>query len=301
MILCTLTYIKLAFLSATSDGLVQKPTSPLIRASNISNIPFLEEPIIFKCDSSGGTYGFSSHGISIQVPQGAIPIGKQVHFELAVTLFGPFHFSNGKRPISPILWLCTHEDITFQKPIQVRLPHFLTGLSDEERVKLEVNFAKAEHPPIGSTEAPLPQVEFKPCMTKTQFVVSENGSYGLLQTTHCCFLCIEAKHSRDLALRAGYCLTRVEYEPSPSRHIVHFCATFQLDTCLDVSILLNAMHMTVIVLLSTFIELCNRLCKSSIVKSIPSSVQILCSKAKMMNQLLQSYSCSIQLSTSPFA
>lgn len=227
-----------AYLSSARDGGVQKQNSPFTRASNISNVPFLEEPIIFNCDSSGGTYSISSHGISVQVPQGAIPKGNQVHIELGTTLIGPFMFSNGKRPISPILWLCiyTHEDITFQKPIQIKLPHFLTGLSDEERLMFEVNFAKADHPVIGSVEAPLPQVEFKACSTKIQFIATENDSYGLLQTTHCCFYCIEAKHSRDLALRAGYCLTRVEYQPSPSRYIVHFCATFQLDTCLDVSV-----------------------------------------------------------------
>ena len=134
--------------------------------------------------------------------------------------------------------MCTHEEVTFQKPIEVKLPHFLAELSDKEKLKFKVNFAKAGHPTIGSTEAPIPQVEFKPCETKSRFIVTENGSYGLLQTTHCCFLCIEAEKSKDLALRAGYCLTRVEYQPSPSRHAVHFCATFQLNTCLDVSLLL---------------------------------------------------------------
>ena len=213
----------------------KKQSSQVLLASNITNVPFLDKPITFECDASGKTFTISSHGITIQVPQGAVPKGETIQFEVAVTLIGPFKFSMGKRPISPILWLCTQEDITFEKPIQIKMPHFLIGLSEEEKGKFKVNFAKGDHPDIGSSEASLPQVEFKPCQSKVQLIVNENGSYGILHTSHCCFFCMEAEHSSDLAMRAGYCLTRVEYQPSPSVQAIHFCATFQLDTCLDVS------------------------------------------------------------------
>ena len=201
-------------------------------ASVLEQISFIDPLVVFKCDSTGGTYVDDSHGISVTIPKNAIPEGQVVHFEIAVTLHGPFTFTSDKRPISPLLWICTQERVKFKKPIEVKLPHFLTGLTKNEAPKYGVGFAKATHF-TGAMKTPT--FEFKPCHTKQQFVVDEHGTYGTLQTTHCCFLCIEANHSKEMTLRAGYCLSRVEYRHSPSRYAIHFCATFLLDSCLNVS------------------------------------------------------------------
>ena len=203
-------------------------------ASVLEHISFIDPLVVFKCDSAGETYTDDSHGISVTIPKSAISEGQVVHFEIAVTLHGPFTFTSGKRPISPMFWICTQEKVKFKKPIEVKLPHLLPGLTNNEALKYGVNFAKATH---FTGDPKSLAFEFKPCYTKQQFIVDEHGTYGTLQTTHCCFMCIEANQSRELTLRAGYCLSRVEYQLSPSRYAVHFCATFMLGSCLKVSLI----------------------------------------------------------------
>ena len=198
----------------------------------MEQIPFIDPLAVFKCDSAGGMYTVDSHDILVTIPKNAIPEGEVVHFEIAVTLHGPFTFASGKRPISPILWICTQEKVKFKKLIEVQLPHFLRGLSDSEAQHYGVTFAKATH---SKRAAKVQSFEFIPCHTKQHFFIEEDGSYGTLKIDHCCFMCIEAKHTRELALRAGYCLSRVEYRLSSSRYAIHFCATFMLQSCLGVS------------------------------------------------------------------
>ena len=65
--------------------------------------------------------------------------------EVAVALYGPFQFSNGKQPISPILWLCPQEDVTLLKPMTIVLPHTMIDLSPDDAQKFGVSFAKADH------------------------------------------------------------------------------------------------------------------------------------------------------------
>lgn len=201
-------------------------------ASILEKIPFIDPLVVLKCDSSGGSYTDDSHGISVTIPKNAIPEGQVIHFEIAITLHGPFVFANGKRPISPILWICTQENVKLKKLIDVKLPHFLHGLSESEAQHYDVSFAKATHSKRATN---IESFEFTPCRTKQEFINEEEGSYGALKIDHCCFMCIEAEHTRDLALRAGYCLSRVEYRLSPSRYAIHFCATFMLKSCLGVS------------------------------------------------------------------
>ena len=202
-------------------------------ASILEQIPFIEQPTVFRCDSAGGIYTDDSNGISVTIPKNAIPQGQVIRFEMAVTLHGPFSFAAGRRPISPILWICTQEKVSFKKLIEVKLPHFLPGLTDQEASKYGVGFSKATH----FTSPKATSFDFTPFHTKQQFIVDEDGSYGTLLTDHCCFMCIEANHSQELVVRAGYCLSRVEYRLSPSRYAIHFCATFMLRSCLRVSVL----------------------------------------------------------------
>ena len=168
------------------------------------------------------------------IPKNAIPEGRIVHFEIAVTLHGPFTFADGKRPISPVLWICTQEKVSFKRLIEVKMPHFLSGLTRSELSHHGVSFAKADHSTAVAQKTPI--YDFVPCRTKQQFVTEETGSYGTLESDHCCFMCIQANHSRELMLKAGYCLSRVEYRLSPSRYAIHFCATYMLDSCLRVSL-----------------------------------------------------------------
>lgn len=154
-----------------------------------------------------------------------------MHLEVAVTMHGPFEFSKlNARPISPILWLCFLEDVLLQKPFEVILPHFLIGLTNDKAHCYSVGFAKASHNYSLSCDGQL-SYNFLTCNGHQSTI---NMNYGMLLTTHCCYLCIKAKHSEELIKRASYCLVRIE-STSYLHHLeIYFAAIYFLDTCLEV-------------------------------------------------------------------
>lgn len=131
-----------------------------------------------------------------------------MHLEVAVTMLGPFIFSElNARPISPILWLCFLEDVQLLKPFKVILPHFLIGLTNDKAEYYNVDFAKANHYYTLSCDGRL-SYTFHPYAGLS----TVNMNYGTLITTHCCYLCIKAESSVtfELIKDASYCLARIE-------------------------------------------------------------------------------------------
>ena len=152
-------------------------------------------------------------------------------------MYGPFIFPENTQPISPILWLCIlEEDVELNKPFQVILPHYLTGLSKGRIEYHKVGFAKADHNTYTFVDNQL-TYSFQHCITEPQVLHASSGcrSYGVLMSKHCCFYCLLANKSYELAMDAGYCLIRIESFLSPLRNEVHFSAIYFLDTCLKVS------------------------------------------------------------------
>ena len=196
-------------------------------------VPFLYHHLL-ECDSSQLDYTIEDHDITLRIPEGAVAEGEKVHFEVGVAMYGPFVFPENTQPISPILWLCLlEEDVQLKKPFQVILPHYLTGLSKERIEYHQVRFAKANHsdyPYIGNQMSyKFQQRDDKPRLASTGY-----RNYGVLISKHCCFYCLQANQTPELAMDAGYCLARIEYSPSPQWNVIHFSATFFLDTCLRV-------------------------------------------------------------------
>ena len=186
---------------------------------------------VLECDFNGQELNIIEHNITLKIPQGAVRIGTSVHLEVAVTMHGPFVFSESSaRPISPILWLCFLEDVLLQKPFKVILPHFLIGLTNDKAQYYSVSFAKASHEYSLSSDS---QLSYK-FLTYNGYQSTINTSYGTLLTTHCCYLCIKAEHSEELIKGASYCLVRIE----PTSHLhqleIDFAAILFLDTCLEV-------------------------------------------------------------------
>lgn len=200
-------------------------------AEHIGQVPFLDQVTLLECDSKGCIYTNVDHDITLRIPEGAIPDGMKVQFEVAVTLYGPFKFCNSRRPISPILWLCPQEDVSFQKPIEIVLPHILTNMTHEDISHFGIKFSKAVHGDYTNQK----QYTFHSCDAEAKFV---NG-FGVLKTNHCCFLCISAIQSKELthelAQKMGYCITCVECLGLPSsRDTIYMCASYLLKSCLKV-------------------------------------------------------------------
>ena len=207
----------------------QLPSPP--SGKTAASTPFLEKIQTFECGKEGKAFYLPDHGIAINIDRGTITEGKTVQFEVGVALYGSFHFSNNHRPISPILWLCTEEQVTLQKPIKITLPHCLVDLRYEEIDKYGVRFAKANHNNTETTPDGKQAFKFESCTDEVQHF---GGSSGHISTSHCCYICITSDKTREVALRSGYCLSIIERTISPVLHRVHVCATFLLSSCNEV-------------------------------------------------------------------
>ena len=197
-------------------------------------VPFLDEVDVLKCDSSGKEFTNTDHDITLRVPEGAIPDGVTVHIEAGVALHGPFQFPPGTRPISPIVWFCMQEDVPLLKPVEVILPHFLQHWKN-----LQLGFLKADHSTY-TTDDGEKRYMFRPVNDPMEFHFENGRGFGVLSTKHFCSLCIHTSNiTRDqLISEAQYCLTEVIPYSWPSMPIdvpLHFCVTFFLKTCFEVS------------------------------------------------------------------
>ena len=192
---------------------------------------------LLECDHHGKEYTVEDHDITIRIPIGAIPKEKKIHLEVAVAMYGPFKFVGNVQPISPILWLCLEENSILSKPLQVILPHFLIGLANCKKKAQyhQVSFAKADHNNHFFQGDQMIYL-FQSCDSEPYFASSGSKSYGVLLTNHCCFYCLQANQTRDLAIDAGYCLVRIESSTSSmqKRSEIYFTAVYFLHTCLKV-------------------------------------------------------------------
>ena len=205
---------------------------------NIASIPFLSQIEILTCDSIGCQYYNPDHGIVLRIPNGSIPPGLTVHLEVAVALYGPFQFLKSLCPISPILWICIQENISFRKPVDIVLPHSLTDLNETDVESLGLRFAKADHLYVSTDARGKDCYVFKPLETPFVAYKDKEQNCGILSTQHCCFLCITSDNSvsPEFALKTGYFLWCIEKprSSSRSRDSLHFCVTFCLPTCIKV-------------------------------------------------------------------
>ena len=195
-----------------------------------ARVPFLYHQQL-ECGSSGLKHTIDDHDITLRIPERAVAEGQNVHFEIGVAMYGPFTFPENTTPISPIIWVCIQEEIELKKKFQLILPHYLINLTKERLSYHEIEFVKANHSNLDDHGM---SYQFNRCDSKPLLASSGHRSYGVLESTHCCFYCLEAKTTRELATDAGYCLVRVEKFLSRDRNEVFFSAVYFLDTCLKV-------------------------------------------------------------------
>lgn len=205
-------------------------------AKKNAQVPFLHHQVL-ECGYDGMQHTIEEHDITLRIPEGAVAKGEKLHIEIGVAMYGPFIFPENTRPISPILWLCIvkEDNVALKKDFQIILPHFLVGIASEKLHYHQVGFAKAGHNQKYTSTLKHDQImyEFKVCKTPTLFASSGGKSYGILRSDHCCFYCLQAKKSPELAKNAGYCLARIESSSSVSSEIF-FVASFFLSSCVKV-------------------------------------------------------------------
>lgn len=215
--------------TATPVGLVSEKyqSAYYCEARVRAQVPFIFHTVL-ECDCNGLEYTVDGHDITIKILQGAIPQNAKLHLEVGVAMYGPFSFPNNSRPISPILWVCFLEETFNLEEFEIIVPHILTGLTKERLQYHEVCFAKASH------KRCVDKYEFISCENQPCFSSSGEKSYGTVRLNHCCFYCLTANHTRDIAMDAGYCLTRIEKLRSMTSTVVYFIVTYFLESCLTV-------------------------------------------------------------------
>ena len=193
---------------------------------------------VLECDRHGLEYTNKEHDITVRIPEGAVADGETVHIEFAVAMYGPFHFPENTRPISPILWLCLMEkNAVLGKSPQIVLPHALDGLTKEKAEEYQVGFAKVHHNDYYTTASGQPIYTFQSLASENRLLFSTIGErhYGLLQTSHFCYLCMTAEHNNPtLEKDIDYCLARIQVPITDIRHTAIFCLSYHLPTCIEV-------------------------------------------------------------------
>ena len=198
-------------------------------AETRAEVPFLYHQVL-ECGYEGLTHTISDHDVTITIPEGAVSKGDTVHFELGVSLYGPFRFPENVRPISPVIWLCLlEEDYDLKQTFEIHVPHFLMHLTKQRIWYHQVHFAKANHNYIEMNNKRTTYT-FQQLDSQPYFVTKDDKPFAILRTKHCCFLCLEAKKSQQLTKDTKYCLVRIDCSP----YKVNFLATFFLKTCLKV-------------------------------------------------------------------
>ena len=227
-------------METTSEPINRSPH--FTEAEKRAGVPFLHHKVM-ECDHHSQEYTIKDHDITLKIPEGAVPTGKKIQFEVAVAMYGPFKFEKDTQPISPIIWLCFDEGVTLNKPFHVILPHFLTGLTYERAQYHHVIFAKAPHSKHSIEDGQM-KYSFQSCDSEPYFASCEGRNFGVLVTNHTCFYCLQAKKTPELAKDAGYCLTRIDrFNQQDNIMEVTSTAVYCLRTCLDVrNLLFTCIH-----------------------------------------------------------
>ena len=210
---------------------------------------FLDEIKDVQFDSSGLEHKISGYDITVRIPESAIPKGQTIHLKVGAVLNGPFKSSSGKRPISPILWICPGREFTLSKPVEIVLPRILTNVTTEDVWNFGVQVAKANHEDFVTSPDDHIHYLFKPFeVNEMKFESNTTGNYVVMKVTHCCFLCLEAYRpeqmtpevAQGMAKKKGYCMHCIEclqspYPCWPPKEVIIFCVSFFMEKCIEVN------------------------------------------------------------------
>ena len=182
-------------------------------------------------DYEGGEYISEADEFQLIVPEGAIPKSTPVTIEFGVSPygpFGPFKYPDDCRPISANVWFCATPQITFLKPVEIKLPHF-ADCKDETDCKV-LTFLKADHIQKNEKVFQFSKTDGKTSFTPRTF----NGS---LYTDHFCVYCTAELNRYDTD-NANFSLVIARpKQPSQDEPFqIHCCLTYMLPTCYEVSI-----------------------------------------------------------------
>ena len=199
-------------------------------AEKTARVPFLDHQIL-EVDCAGQEYTNVDHDITLRIPEGAVAKGEKIHFEVGVTMYGPFTFPENTQPISPILWLHKlDESIKLNKPLELVLPHCYAGSVTPPD---QISFAVAFSNDISKDSNDEPQCLLQLWETDTNFYTDQ--MYGAIQTSsyrHQIFCIVRNKRIGHWCKDISFSLARVDlrFQPSQTVQEFHFYGLFDLAT-----------------------------------------------------------------------
>ena len=208
----------------------------IIGSQFAASVPFLKPIEVISVTSKGAEYSCEEYGVRVKVPEGALPTSMHSTLEVGIASHGPFEFPPGMIPISPILWICMPHESLLLRPVEITLPHCLTDLSENDPVKDDIGFLKANHHKDYTTNTSGKRVyQFREAEGDVTFPDPKSGR---LYTKHFCFECLKVNVTQETTRKRGYCLIYGIPKPWPSVSAVidiNFGITHYLQTCFEVS------------------------------------------------------------------
>ena len=218
----------LSVLSARSNvpALVAQSVASNTTAT-MTNINFIGNIEQFQCDSKGGKYEHTVHGIAFYIPSGAVKERSSLTLKFGVATVGPFKYPDNTSPVSPVLW------------VQVELSN---GQSDlKKSIEISIHHAVAGNDGVK-------YLRFLCCSKLTGTAIFEkvykkstiSPEKGILHTKFSrkqyCF-CICSKYCRELIVNTQYCIVKVTPAKSHPSNIwkMYFFVTYKLPACIEVS------------------------------------------------------------------
>ena len=200
-----------------------------------ASVPFLKPVEVISVTNKGAEYSCEEYGVRVKVPEGALPPLLHSTLEVGVASHGPFEFPAGMIPISPILWICMSHESLLLKPVEITLPHCLTDLSENDPVKDDIGFLKANHLydySINSNGRKVYQLR-----EAEGQVTFPNPNSGVLCTKHFCFECLKVNVTPESTRKKGYCLIYGIPKPWPKLSAVNINIgiTYFQQACIEVS------------------------------------------------------------------
>ena len=195
-------------------------------------VKFLSPMETFQCDSSGGIYHNSRQRITLRIPENALPANETLDIEVGAAFYGNFEFPGRMQPVSSIIWVGSDSVMSFKKPVEIILPHFLNISNESKSSELQVSFAKASHVVNATTGT----YQFNVVEDKQSFTLMKGR--GNLYTTHHCFLSVIANReiTKEDTNSSNYSLTIAVPRPIPVMHSRLYCyIAYDLPACHQVS------------------------------------------------------------------
>ena len=208
------------------------------QTSHSTRLPFIKPVEVLQVSSNGRQYRDDSLGLCIDVPKGAVPEGRLLQLEIGMCLYGPFRFPNNLPPIAPILMLYPHNDVKLSKRLQITLPHIIEDAKDNDVDTLGIKVIKADHMSFLKTGLGIFNTVIGGSNLHFYSNIDYHSNLATFSLTHCCFITIQAKESKEVAKRKGYCVCPLLPPPkdvSSGIFTFYFCITYFMKPCLIVS------------------------------------------------------------------